>query len=89
MKTTETMGAIKSLNEEQRQRVRQIKAQIEAMEAELNTILRESESKEAMVDLPSRSIEETQAADLRARLKTFSEDWDRPENDVYDQSPAR
>ncbi len=89
MKTTETIGAIKSLNEEQRQRVCQIKAQIETMEAELNAILGESEDKQAMVDLPSRMIDGTQAADLRARLKTFSEDWDRPENDVYDQSPAR
>jgi hypothetical protein len=89
MKTTETVGAIKSLNEEQRQRVRQLEAQIETMEAELNAILGESAGKKAMVDLPSRSIDETQATDLRARLKTFSEDWDRPENDVYDQSPAR
>ena len=32
-----------------------------------------------------RGIEETQAADLRARLKTFAEDWDRPEMDVYDE----
>jgi hypothetical protein len=25
-----------------------------------------------------------QAADLRARLKTFQQDWDRPEMDAYD-----
>lgn len=88
MKTTETISATKSLSEEQRQRVRQIKAQIEAMEAELNAILRESEKQQARVDLPARGIDETQAADLRARLKTFSEDWDRPEATIYDQSPA-
>jgi len=89
MKTRATISVNDSLNEEQRQRVRQIEAQIETMEAELNAILRESEKQQAVVDLPSRSIDETQAADLRARLKTFSEDWDHPENAVYDQSPAR
>ncbi|HXD33385.1 MAG TPA: hypothetical protein VN643_19845 [Pyrinomonadaceae bacterium] len=36
------------------------------------------------VDLAARGIDEAQAADLRARLRTFSEDWDRPEMDVYD-----
>jgi hypothetical protein len=65
-----------------------LKAQIEAMEAELHAILRGCETQQAVVDLPSRSIDETQAADLRARLKTFSEDWDRPETAIYDQSPA-
>jgi hypothetical protein len=36
------------------------------------------------VDLTERGIDERQAADLRQRLKAFSEDWDRPEMDVYD-----
>jgi hypothetical protein len=36
------------------------------------------------VDLTERGIDERQAADLRQRLKTFAEDWDRPEMDVYD-----
>lgn len=36
------------------------------------------------VDLLQRGIDEHQAADLRHRLKTFAEDWDRPEMDVYD-----
>jgi len=31
------------------------------------------------VDLRLRGISEAQARDLRARLKTFAEDWDRPE----------
>jgi Arc/MetJ-type ribon-helix-helix transcriptional regulator len=38
----------------------------------------------ASVDLASRGINESQAADLRQRLKPFSEDWDRPEMDAYD-----
>ena len=41
------------------------------------------------VDLRSRGISEAQARDLRARLKTFAEDWDRPEAAVYDEDPAR
>ena len=30
-----------------------------------------------------------QARDLRARLRTFAEDWDRPEAAIYDEDPAR
>ena len=41
------------------------------------------------VDLRSRGISETQAGNLRARLKTFAEDWDRPEAAIYDEDPAR
>ena len=40
-------------------------------------------------DLPVRGIDEIQAAELRARLKTFAEDWERPEADIYDKDPAR
>jgi len=41
------------------------------------------------VDLKARGIGETQAAELRARLKTFAEDWNRPEADIYNEDPAR
>ena len=41
------------------------------------------------VDLGKRGIGQAQAADLRARLKTFAEDWERPEMSIYDESPAR
>lgn len=37
-----------------------------------------------VVDLREQGIDETQAADLRARLTTFVEDWSNPEMDVYD-----
>ncbi|TAE57647.1 MAG: hypothetical protein EAZ76_03490 [Nostocales cyanobacterium] len=37
------------------------------------------------VDLPSRGINEEQAANLRARLQCFAEDWDQPEMEVYDE----
>jgi hypothetical protein len=35
-------------------------------------------------ELPERGIDETQAADLRARLQAFAEDWERPEMEAYD-----
>jgi hypothetical protein len=41
------------------------------------------------IDLRTRGIDEAQAAELRARLRTFTEDWERPEDDIYDQDPAR
>jgi len=37
------------------------------------------------VDLATRRIDQNQAANLRARLITFAEDWERPEIDVYDE----
>ena len=37
------------------------------------------------IDLASRGIDERQAADLRARLATVAEDWDRPEMSIYDE----
>jgi hypothetical protein len=41
------------------------------------------------VDLRERGIQEPEAADLRRRLATFVEDWDRPEMAVYDDLPTR
>jgi hypothetical protein len=51
--------------------------------------LEESSPNYRTVDLRSRGIGEAQADDLRARLKAFGEDWDRPEAAVYDEDPAR
>ena len=39
---------------------------------------------EGSVDLAERGIDESQAANLRARLQTFGEDWERPEMRAYD-----
>ena len=36
------------------------------------------------IDLQDRGIDEAQAADLRARLQAFAEDWDSPEMAAYD-----
>jgi hypothetical protein len=41
-----------------------------------------------LVDLRARDIDEVQAAELRARLATFIEDWDSPEMAVYDHYDA-
>jgi hypothetical protein len=41
------------------------------------------------VNLRERGIDEGQAADLRRRLATFAEDWDRPEMAIYDDLPSR
>lgn len=40
------------------------------------------------VDLRARGIGEAQAADLRARLATFAQDWESPEMDIYDNYDA-
>ena len=39
---------------------------------------------EGTVNLSERGIDEGQAASLRARLRSFNEDWERPEMGVYD-----
>lgn len=39
-------------------------------------------------DLRARGIDEAQAADLRARLNTFAEEWESPEMDIYDNYDA-
>ncbi|MEJ7710859.1 MAG: hypothetical protein WKF84_13595 [Pyrinomonadaceae bacterium] len=36
------------------------------------------------VDLQARGIDERQAAELRAQLESFAEDWDSPEMGIYD-----
>jgi hypothetical protein len=39
---------------------------------------------EGAIDLSDRGIDEVATANLRARLQTFAEDWDRPEMGAYD-----
>lgn len=36
------------------------------------------------IDLGERGIDEKEAANLRARLNAFAEDWERPEMEAYD-----
>jgi hypothetical protein len=40
------------------------------------------------IDLRARGIDEAHAAELRARLATFAEDWDSPEMALYDDYDA-
>jgi len=41
-----------------------------------------------LIDLRTRGITKKQAAELRARLATFAEDWDSPEMSIYDNYDA-
>ncbi|MGI8786566.1 MAG: hypothetical protein ACR2HG_02230 [Pyrinomonadaceae bacterium] len=36
------------------------------------------------INLRERQINKTQAAELKAKLSTMAEDWNRPEMDIYD-----
>lgn len=40
------------------------------------------------IELNTRGINEEQAAELRAQLGTFAEDWDSPEMSIYDNYDA-
>ena len=60
-------------------------AELQAVRRKLAEIVAENSA----VALPDRGIDEVQAADLRSRLKTFAEDWERPEASIYDENPAR
>jgi uncharacterized protein (DUF3084 family) len=51
--------------------------------------LAEISAENSAVALRDCGIDEAQAADLRSRLKTFAEDWERPEAGIYDETPAR
>ena len=44
----------------------------------------DEEPKIECINLQSRGINPEQAANLRARLQSFAEDWNCPEMDVYD-----
>ncbi len=37
------------------------------------------------IDLAASGVNAAEAADLRGRLSTFAEDWDRSEMDIYDE----
>jgi hypothetical protein len=51
--------------------------------------LAEIASENSAIALHDRGIDEVQAADLRSRLKTFAEDWERPEASIYDEGQTR
>ena len=76
MSATEIINELAKLTEADRRKV-------------LKRLLALEEKKGSYVDLRARGIDKTQAIELRARLKTFAEDWDRPEAAIYDEDPAR
>ena len=41
-----------------------------------------------LIDLRTRGVNKEQAAELRARLATFADDWDSPEMSIYDNYDA-
>jgi hypothetical protein len=60
--------------------------------AELQVVRRklmEITAENSAVALHDHGIDEVQAADLRSRLKTFAEDWERPEASIYDEDQTR
>ncbi|MEI9864861.1 MAG: hypothetical protein WDN00_09970 [Limisphaerales bacterium] len=60
-------------------------AELQAVRRKIAAISGES----SVMALPDRGIDEVQSADLRSRLKTFAEDWERPEAAIYDEDQAR
>ena len=40
------------------------------------------------IDLRARGLDEARAAELRAQLATFAEEWDSPDMDLYDNYDA-
>ena len=52
-------------------------------ESKSGDFIDEGQKKEA-IDLQYRGINREQAANLRARLQSFAEDWNCPEMDLYD-----
>jgi hypothetical protein len=85
--TTEIIDALPRLTEAERRLV--LNRLRELAEQQQGSRLEEAASIYGSVDLESRGIGHAQAGDLRARLKTFAEDWDRPEASIYDEDPAR
>jgi hypothetical protein len=59
------------------------------MEAEGSRVIVTWVRPSEQIDLRDKGIDESQAADLRHRLVSFAEDWDRPEMAVYDELPPR
>lgn len=54
----------------------------------VQSLIKDTSQTPGLVDLRTRGIDEAHAADLRAQLGTFAEDWDSPEMDIYDNYDA-
>mgnify|MGYP001588230928 CR=1 FL=1 len=64
------------------------KGHVELMKKPINlkesTVLVTFISGNKEVDLKKRGLSRTRTAELRGRLKSFAQDWERPEMDAYD-----
>ena len=89
MSSSEISNGFPHLTEEQRRRALELRSRIDLLQAELDTLLRPRANEQGPIDLRASGIETSQAADLRARLRTFAEDWERPEAAVYDEPTPR
>ncbi len=89
MSNADLLKQLPRLNQADRERALKISARIDALEAELNALLQAPGTSTTGLELRDRGIDEDHARELRARLKTFAEDWDRPEAAIYDEDPAR
>ncbi len=63
-------------------RERTRREQVESASATASTA--SAHDKPRTVDLRELGISKEEAAELRFRLSTFAEDWERPEMDIYD-----
>ena len=52
---------------------------------QLPTLEQSNEAIYGTVNLAERGIDPEQAAELRSRLQSFAEDWNRPEMAIYDE----
>jgi len=87
MKVSETDQNAFGLSEPDLSRARELLARIRVLQTELDAVLGRANPQNSL-ELHDRGIGPAQAADLRARLKSFAEDWERPEAAIYDKSPA-
>jgi len=95
MSATEIIQELPRLSEAERRAVFLKLRELAGKDADANaaedqglatTRLEEAPTPYRIVNLRDRGIGEAQAADLRARLKTFAEDWERPEAAIYDET---
>lgn len=86
---TETIISLVSASEIIKELPKLSEAERRAVLDKLRELAEHEATNHLAVDLRSRGINEEQAGDLRARLKTFAEDWERPEAAIYDEDPAR
>ena len=79
------MAIVLDLSPEQEERLSKRAARLGVEPLELLRRLIDSEAAvTGPVDLAQRGVGPEQAADLRARLRAFAPDWERPDMEAYD-----